>query len=460
MGNYTSKLFSHHHDDNKMKLPTTIKLGVMEKNQPCTPIMTKKPLTADPRSATAEIVRTPIEAVATPTGPNQRIASAIPKYLRTKQYLETDIDSVLTTINPETELFDPRSPNVDHQRTPISINPPQNYLTPIVHVQQALNMDTPENTANGLDPRSPATDFDRTPIMKPKSPKLPNLSQENGEEKGRISKSQIAYCETTIDLMPEIQVLPEIISHKSSMISKRLYLSATTDNQLDNTSDNKFGSDESDPEDQVTVIQNVRSVSNIELTNSPAKENNQKEMNRNIVEPTNISKKLFTESEEKIRVWRDSISPEILSEQKTEGFAKREEIMIEFDENQLVHKSNQLKTEVVSSKVDENLRNKASGGKKKKSHQSRKDNKIVFEDVKAFNGDGATVSANKNRTPLANRSNSHHKVENLTKSPQHLLRNKCLSTQSQQQENTPPRSKQSSKKANFTHWDMDKTVII
>lgn len=119
MGAPISKFFANHCDnDGLSKSPSRITLGSPEKHQ-CTPIMTKK--SVDPRSATIGITRTPIEVAVTPTGVIRRTATAIPKYLQAKQYLETDIDAVMPTITAEQLIPDPRSPTITHERTPIVV---------------------------------------------------------------------------------------------------------------------------------------------------------------------------------------------------------------------------------------------------------------------------------------------------------------------------------------------------
>lgn len=58
----------------------------------------------------------------TPTGVPRRVAKAIPKYLQPKQYLETDIDSVVPALSSAHATLDPRSPNVPCTRTPIMVS--------------------------------------------------------------------------------------------------------------------------------------------------------------------------------------------------------------------------------------------------------------------------------------------------------------------------------------------------
>ncbi|XP_057319867.1 uncharacterized protein LOC130664121 [Microplitis mediator] len=475
MGNLTSKLFLND-EEGKSKLPSHIKMGVIEKNQEkhqCTPVMTKKNLPADPRSATAGIHRTPIELDVTPTAVPRRVAKAIPKYLQSKQYLETDIDSVMPSLSSTHKVLDPRSPNAPCTRTPIMVKPSSDYLSPVVLIKEAPEMDTPKTSVNVLDPRSPAINFDRTPILKPKSPKRNDsrVQQNNSIECGtELSNPQLTYCETTSDFnVSEIQVLPEIISHhqQPSDLKKRLELNDEFNNSFDDCLFTKCSSDESDSEEQLTVIPNVKAVKTNEqlpftrdtmeqeLTCDSKQIQKIDENLEHVSIVTNtINKKSKIDTEEKIRIWRDSISPELLEEPKSKTIIpKAEEIIIEFDKDKSIIKSDKTDN-VLTEVIDENTNNKGPVVKKKKTVHKRKDSKPLLNDKKLSNTVGV-------RTPLSNRSNSR-KSQVLSKSPQQILRNKALSAKPYQQENTPPRSKNlnSKIKSSNAHWDLDKTVII
>ena len=58
----------------------------------------------------------------TPPVVNTKVASALPKYLQGKRYLETDFDEEVMETTPVKSIVDPRSPNVTVQRTPILVS--------------------------------------------------------------------------------------------------------------------------------------------------------------------------------------------------------------------------------------------------------------------------------------------------------------------------------------------------
>lgn len=135
MGNFVSKIIPHYESKAK-SLPN---------EQYCTPPQhNKRVLPIDPRSATAGIPRTPIEVkifllenyskfycyfalklcffflkVNSPVDESKSV-SAIPKYLQTKRFLETDLDFVIPPLN--LDPLDPRSPTVNYPRTPIVVS--------------------------------------------------------------------------------------------------------------------------------------------------------------------------------------------------------------------------------------------------------------------------------------------------------------------------------------------------
>ncbi|CAD6230469.1 GSCOCG00006773001-RA-CDS [Cotesia congregata] len=472
MGNLTSKLFLNDEEVNsKSKLSTQIKMGTLEKNQEkhqCTPIMTRKELSADPRSASAGIVRTPIEVDITPTGVSRRVAKAIPKYLQPKQYLETDIDSVVPALSSAHTTLDPRSPNVPCTRTPIMVKHVPEYLTPVVKIKEAPAMDTPQMLTHKLDPRSPAADFDRTPILKPKSPKRngPHENKNNSMECTiEVLNPQLAYCETTTDFnISEIQVLPDIVSQQPSDLKKRLDLHDEFNTSIDDCLFAKCSSDESDSDGQLTVIPNLKAMktdeklsSTHEIMNKELTSANEeiKTVKEDLEIITNIStlinKRTKVDTEEKIRIWRDSISPDLFEEPKSKIMtSKPEEIIIEFNQDQSISKPEKT-SNVLLEKTNENTIGKEPAIKKKKTAHKPKG---IINDKKSSNLTGG-------RTPLSNRSNSH-KSEIQSKSPQQIFRSKAFSVKPYQQENTPPRSKNlnSKIKSSNAQWDLDKTVII
>lgn len=62
-----------------------------------------------------------MQIASTPPGLTRRVASAVPKHLQGKRYLETDFDAVTPVTTPVKCIQDPRSPNVTEQRTPIVV---------------------------------------------------------------------------------------------------------------------------------------------------------------------------------------------------------------------------------------------------------------------------------------------------------------------------------------------------
>lgn len=334
-------------------------------------------------------------------------------------------------------------------------------------------MDTPKTSVNGLDPRSPAINFDRTPILKPKSPKRNDsrVQQINSIEcSTELSNPQLTYCETTGDFnIPEIQVLPEIVSHhqQPSDLKKRLELNDEFNNSFDDCLFTKCSSDESDSEEQLTVIPNVKAMKTNEQLPYTRDTIEQEltcdskqiiKVNENIehvsIVTNTTNKKSKIDTEEKIRIWRDSISPELFEEPKSKTIIpKAEGVIIEFDKDTSIIKSDKTDN-ILPEVIDENTNNKVPVVKKKKTVHKRKDSKPLLNDKKLSNTVGV-------RTPLSNRSNSR-KSQVLSKSPQQILRNKALSAKSYQQENTPPRNKNlnSKIKSSNAHWDLDKTVII
>ncbi|KAK0167452.1 hypothetical protein PV327_004848 [Microctonus hyperodae] len=468
MGNFNTKFFAYHgENDNKTKLQIHDESENIEKHQ-CTPIMTRRSLLADPRSATIGIDRTPIVLDSTPTGIPKSTASAIPKYLQTKPYLETDIDSVMATLTPEHLIPDPRSPNVIHQRTPIVKTEPK-YSSFDDDVNKNAECNTQEHSLSELDPRSPTINIDRTPIMKPKSPghtdKMPHDYIAKCDEES--SSLPMSYCETTIDYMiPEVQALPEIASYKPLSFEKRL--NECDDildcNNLESETNADVSSEESDSEGQITVIPNIKALTNqtevLEIHDEHVEEIEDELVQLNNCDQENIVSKSIPDTEEnqndngKIRVWRDSLSPA----SKVEVFKQPEEIIIEFDDEQSVVKHHN-KIDTVAGVTDENKMSNCLFALKKKTQQLNKDIKLIYDDTNEYNG-SAIIGTQNSRMPLGNRSNNH-KASVLIKSPQHLLKNKGLLAKSHQ-ENTPPRTKRgkSKNKLNGTQWDLDRTVVI
>ncbi|XP_015123526.1 uncharacterized protein LOC107045706 [Diachasma alloeum] len=450
MGNFSSKIFPELENDGKSSVQLQVKMSALEKNQMCTPVMSMK-MSNDPRSATAGITRTPIEIASTPPRANKKVASAIPKYLRVKQYLETNLDLILPAVTPEKRVPDPRSPNVNHERTPIMVKTTSGYISPIVTVQEGPDMLTPD----AFDPRSPATAFDRTPIARSRPSNPPSEGSTPKDTASRMS-----YCETTGEFnIPEIQTIPTfptitIAASKNLEECMRACDLENAESNLDECpEDEVLHSEESEAEDQITVIPNVRGIP--ELEEEEMKEKSPGEEPQVTLDPSKVpSKPQTTGDKGLIRVWRDSVSP--LPPADPQGALREdstppEEVMIEFDDETVV-KSSQPNASKPIVRLDDKSKLQIVNKQIKKIQTSKKEVKGVFEDV--------NIDAGKSRTPLACRSN--HKSGNPSKSPQQVLRAKGLSTKPRQQENTPPNTKRfrTKVKGNGTQWDPDMTVII
>lgn len=387
----------------------------------------------------------------------------------------------------------------------------------------------------GLDPRSPATDFDRTPILSPKSMKrlkarsLENLVRRDSYFELGISRpARLSYCETTSQgSIPEVLALPEIVSN----LDKAVNLDPVTENsdKFDSCSSSSSSSVEtiSESHEEITVIRNPNaksaedaSASNIASSfgSSIEKIEDSQESPRpvetcieeqfhgpldNVNRVLSIATKardkeqLVSEMEKRITVWRDSISSETseiinlsLSRESTSAQSDadvlpKEEILIEFDDVEII-KTLKIKPTSKYNNLTEGVKKGESVEKKNKNTEM--DGKIFFQD-KIFTPDrknsNSAPKVNKVifsflfltqhskfhvshiipnslyfqvRTPLGNRSNNHTKGNGMPmKSPQQILRGKAMSTHLCQ-ENTPPRSIKS--KHNGTQWDLDSTFLI
>ncbi|XP_043271988.1 uncharacterized protein [Venturia canescens] len=480
MGNYTSKLFSHNEHDRITKSNQTSPSSIRNIRM-WTPPVTKRKFASDPRSATMGIIRTPIEVTSqTPPGRNQRVASALPKYLQGKCYLETDFDTVMPVTTPEKSIADPRSPNVDQQRTPIVVKSTDNYVSPVVKVHEAPEMETPVGVRTILstfDPRSPAMDFDRTPILKTRSTEY---AETNTLTDSMLTLTEIkngnntlSYCETTTaNNIPEIQTISEtvLVCDESLSLENRFEVGEVLKDSFSKRGSSEEMSDCSENEEQITVIRNPKILSAYPNPPSTWTENEAFETEDNlndegeqfdqssyktldhsiseiikaVIQDTTDEPKASANND-KIKVWRDSISPNVNEETKNVVTkTTTEEIIIEFDDETVAKNSKPVNTVVkITSKIDDD----------KSSNQTKKKWKI-------FNEAKHNVETSLNRTPLGNRSNNHKERSRLpAKSPQQLLRNKGLSTISIQQENTPPTGRFISKtKPNGIQWDPDSTL--
>ncbi|KAF7994696.1 hypothetical protein HCN44_004168 [Aphidius gifuensis] len=449
MGNYTSKIFSYNGDksDDSSRIEANLQDDKLIKNQMCTPVNQSKKIMIDPRSASSGIARTPIESSTTPVVPRY-VAKALPKHLHTKKYLETDFDNIESS--PVTRTIpDPRSPNIDQQRTPIVVKPVTNYISPIVIVKEGSNELTPD--LKTIDPRSPAIAFDRTPILK--SNTFDYLSSDKHETsidlKNINSNITMSYCETKDEMnISEIQALPEINTKKPVNLVDRLNVSDIVDNtsQINNNSCDSICSDDSIYEEQITVIPNLKSSKKDPMIDDTIDEES---LDNKLKEKEDVTKdvKVAEEIVGKIRVWRDSTSPQPTEIIPSEAIKNSQEIIIEFDDNSILSST---KTDVTKLSIaEDNINNQIVKTHKVKS--SKKDIKTIIDDIKD--------EAPKCRTPLGNRSNNTKSIE-LGKSPHQFLRNKALSNH--QQENTPPNAKRFRGKnsTNATTWDPDMSIII
>ena len=235
----------------------------------------------------------------------------------------------------------------------------------------------------GLDPRSPAVDFDRTPILKPKSlESAESRSQENLYTSIYDIKmpSRLSYCETTNSFeIPEINALPDVVANL---------------NNSENSPKNLFDSSSSSSTETVsncsavTVLNNGKenspdssfSSSFSDSYNSPKMEARSENLEVKLVADTeNIIDNVlltamkdvehkFKEAENKIKIWRDTLSPDIQedleyddgseSEDHSEFVTAKEEIIIEFDDdNNLTGTMKKAEIDVKKSDVGENKKN-------------------------------------------------------------------------------------------------------
>lgn len=367
------------------------------------------------------------------------------------------------------------------------MKPTTSCVSSIVIVNDSKNKLIPDDGKN-IDPRSPAGNFDRTPIIKPKTSE--DLQSDSLELKNDSSNVVMSYSEVMSQLeVPEVQVLPEINTKKavnlegslsfnndvdetnidaqdlSEIIMKkpvnletRLNFSDDVDEVNDDSLDN-CSSDGSEPEEQITVIPNLKSskFNNNHMMDQTINEvlfENELEDDLN-VESNLKETKNDKELHGKIRVWRDSTSPQLRNEITRQTGKNPQEIIIEFDDDTVI---TSLKSEVkkLPVKIEDKVKNKIvennQVGRALKTKSWNKEIKIVRDDVKDIN------DTMKNRTPLGNRSNNTKSSER-GKSPHQILINKGLFTK--QQENTPPTKRFKGKNLNGTiAWDPDMSVII
>ncbi|XP_033211490.1 uncharacterized protein LOC117169295 [Belonocnema kinseyi] len=481
MGNFTSKLFYHEHDKPKQFNSSSL---VLENHDTCTPQPHKRKSLIDPRSATLGIVRTPIEIISSSPKETEVVISAVPKYLQRKPYLETNFDVTPTSPTLE-ESLDPRSPNVDMPRTPILLETLPQTDTPKFsgshRRSKNLLLSEMRQKMLGLDPRSPAYDFDRTPILKPKS--VENAKARSHENLNtsiydtKIPSSRLSFCETTTYLdVPEVNVLPDVVASLNNSESPSNASDSSCSSGNDTCSDNSactvlrnlhedsldssFGSSSSD-----SSLENPRAEKKTEDWEAKLVADSENIIDNVLLTAMKDFEVKFNEAENKIKIWRDTLSPVreansdsvvgCVSEARTEFTSPKDEVIIEFDDGD-------CNLQGTIKKPDNILRKSESEEKKKKRIvQKEIEGKKLFSPSKKHITEAKNLDILSNRTPLRNRSNSNSKSHGtVLKSPH--LRRKAPFAMRMHQENTPPNGKKTPLKSrlNHTKWDGDSTVII
>ena len=237
-------------------------------------------------------------------------------------------------------------------------------------IHTAPEMETPESLnfqSMVLDPRSPATDFDRTPILKMRSSeRICSLFEDAINVNVPDSTARLSFCETTTSFsIPEIQAVAEPIfssMNESLSLESDTNVSKTSQNPSDGSNYDE-SSDPSDNDDtQITVIRNPNIFSSLsdgvstwtecepaissgfeDSLRSEHQKNNDKldsdisEIINSVMMNTQTDYNKGVASNDKIKVWRDSVSPKITEEARpmmTGNNSNRnsEEIIIEFDD--------------------------------------------------------------------------------------------------------------------------------
>lgn len=208
----------------------------------------------------------------------------------------------------------------------------------------------------GIDPRSPAVDFDRTPILKPKSLEIEKaFSQENlniNTHEIKMKPSRLSYCETTDSTnILEVNVLPDITDLNNSQKSVTEISCTSNSGNLSNNSvvtvlrnrnetslDNSLESSSSDCPLEIETIEGKGENFEDKLIADSDK------MIDNVL---NMAMKGFenkiSEAENKIKIWRDTMSPETEedseydseseSEDHSENQSPKNELIIEYDDD-------------------------------------------------------------------------------------------------------------------------------
>ncbi|XP_076681699.1 uncharacterized protein LOC143375927 isoform X2 [Andrena cerasifolii] len=446
MGNYFTKFFCQNNKiekDEGNKEPSTDEATV--EGAMCTPPVIHKTLPIDPRSVTSGIDRTPIEVDSTPFGLDKRAISAIPRHLRMKPYLETDLDRVMLCLSPR--KCEPRKGdtvkleflNVQNLDSDMELTPTADK---IIYKKGITSIEKERLAILGLDPRSPAADFHRTPLLKPKSiERLRARSQEclyrRGSYEADVSYSRFSYCEMSSQFtVPEIQALPDLAA------------CAPKSSDLDDDFDDRSGESDSSISSQSSGTETI-SASEERLDNESHYETclGDSSCSEVLIIEDAQPKEAPAVDNDTIKVWRDS---SVLEDNPSETEST------DSDEIQIIHeKILEVLQEV---KCQSDIKNAEVTGMRKRAIKS--EIKIVADEKKIFNSsDKNRNEPAKIRTPLGNRSNNGHVRSVLAKSPQQI-RNKSIMPK-MLQENTPPRTKYSAKsKSSDIQWDPDSTVII
>nr|XP_003703443.1 PREDICTED: uncharacterized protein LOC100879228 [Megachile rotundata] len=471
MGNYMNKFFSHNNDIEKEEIRNAhsemIDNTTIEKDLIFTPPLIQKTLPIDPRSVTTGIERTPIEVNYTSLGLNKRIISAIPKHLQSKQYLETNLDQIMTCLTPKKHF---PSRVVESTKLQFSDMPNRNaetFLTPEVNnvnnKKKLSPIEKERYEVLGIDPRSPAANFDRTPILMPKSLELLKArSREDLHKQGSyetdIFYPKFAYCEMSSEFsIPEIQALPDL----ATCTTKCLDLNDTDDGARSNESETSHSS--CSPEIEKVSEDGEKLLESQNETQTTLREDNCNDVYiKKDIEELNVCNN--ENDNDTIKIWRDTmVLDKVLEFESTElhdmqlvkkktSQTPKENVIITFDDSSSTK-------DVLSLKISKTGNDIARVDTTIKKRYLKLD--IKTEEKKVFNSnDKNDTESIKARTPLGNRSNNEQRQTLSTKSPQQIFRNKGIASK-MLQENTPPHKKHVTKtKLNGVQWDPDSTVII